>query len=162
MKYCQECHQELKKKYQKKFCSRSCSAKNSNKKRVSKKSNLFCQFCKKSLRGRSGKKFCSSICDGNSKSLLAFQSGNSSPRNIRTHLLKTREYKCEICQITHWLGKPINLEVDHIDGNSQNNNENNLRLLCPNCHSYTPTFRNKNHGNGRYFRRQRYKEGKSY
>lgn len=41
------------------------------------------------------------------------------------------------------------LEIDHIDGNSENNSEENLRLLCPNCHSLTATYRGANRGNGR-------------
>ena len=49
-------------------------------------------------------------------------------------------YKCELCQINAWQGRPLNLQLDHIDGNRLNNNLINLRLLCPNCHSQTPTF----------------------
>ncbi len=41
------------------------------------------------------------------------------------------------------------LEIDHIDGNSDNNSEENLRLVCPNCHSLTSTYRGTNRGNGR-------------
>lgn len=45
------------------------------------------------------------------------------------------------CKITSWKNKPITLEVDHVDGNWQNNRLDNLRFLCPNCHSQTSTFR---------------------
>ncbi len=48
------------------------------------------------------------------------------------------------------------LEIDHIDGNSENNQEDNLVLLCPNCHALTPTYKNKNLGNGRLWRKQKY------
>ena len=54
-----------------------------------------------------------------------------------------KEYRCEKCGITEWCGNKISLELDHVDGNSKNHKLSNLRLLCPNCHSQTPTFRNK-------------------
>lgn len=54
------------------------------------------------------------------------------------------EYKCQNCQNTEWMGVPIPLELDHIDGNNKNNFLINLRLLCPNCHALTPTYRTKN------------------
>ncbi len=44
------------------------------------------------------------------------------------------------------MGKPIPLQIDHIDGNSDNNTEDNFRLLCPNCHAQTPTYSGKNAG----------------
>lgn len=55
------------------------------------------------------------------------------------------EKKCKMCDVTDtWNNKPIELELDHIDGNSKNHHYKNLRLLCPNCHSQTDTFRAKN------------------
>lgn len=56
-------------------------------------------------------------------------------------LISIRGRKCENCGIEEWLGKPINLEVHHIDGDRSNNSLDNLQLLCPNCHSYTENFR---------------------
>ena len=54
----------------------------------------------------------------------------------------------------HPVTKKVPLEVNHIDGNSLNNLEDNLQLLCPNCHSLTSNFRNLNKGNGRTHRRK--------
>jgi 5-methylcytosine-specific restriction endonuclease McrA len=60
---------------------------------------------------------------------------------------KLKDEKCEICGIEQWLGKRIALELDHIDGNRYNHNIDNLRILCPNCHSQTDTYRGKNKTN---------------
>lgn len=49
---------------------------------------------------------------------------------------------CSLCGIGEWLGKPLTIELDHINGISDDNRVHNLRWLCPNCHSQTPTFRN--------------------
>ena len=69
---------------------------------------------------------------------------------------------CKNCGISEWRGKELTLELEHINGDSNNNTPDNLCLLCPNCHSQTSTFKSKNVGNGRHSRRLRYKEGKSY
>ncbi|MDX2047869.1 MAG: HNH endonuclease signature motif containing protein [Chitinophagaceae bacterium] len=51
---------------------------------------------------------------------------------------------CETCGCSSWQGKQLNLELHHVDGNRQNHALSNLKLLCPNCHSQTETFRAKN------------------
>lgn len=68
----------------------------------------------------------------------------------QTYKLKLRLYKegikkneCEICKISEWNGKMLQCELDHIDGNKYNHNLDNLRVICPNCHSQTSTFRFK-------------------
>lgn len=55
-----------------------------------------------------------------------------------------KEYRCENCGISEWNGKPINLEIHHVDGNHYNNSLDNLQILCPNCHSQTSNYRGKN------------------
>lgn len=51
-----------------------------------------------------------------------------------------RPYLCEKCGISEWCGERLTLEVDHTDGDWRNNTPDNLRFLCPNCHSLTPNF----------------------
>ena len=70
--------------------------------------------------------------------------GITNKRSIREILLEERLHKCEKCGLTSWLGKPINLQVHHIDGNTNHNTRDNLLLLCPNCHSQTDNWCNKN------------------
>jgi hypothetical protein len=53
--------------------------------------------------------------------------------------------KCATCgQSDEWMGKPLTLEVDHVDGDAMNNQRKNLRFGCPNCHSQTDTYGSKN------------------
>jgi hypothetical protein len=70
---------------------------------------------------------------------------------VQSHKLKLRliseglkQHKCECCGITEWNGQPTPIELDHIDGNRYNNTIENLRILCPNCHAQTDTYRGKN------------------
>lgn len=73
------------------------------------------------------------------------------PNQLRRYIFEKFENKCCLCgwsEINPYTNT-LPLEIDHIDGNSENNSENNLRLICPNCHSLTSTYRGANRGNGR-------------
>ena len=68
--------------------------------------------------------------------------------SLKNKILKegVKEHKCENpeCGLTEWLGKPIPLELHHINGNKMDNRLENLILLCPNCHALTDNFGGKN------------------
>ena len=73
------------------------------------------------------------------------------PHTLRRYIFEKFESKCCLCnwsEINPYTNT-IPLEIDHIDGNAENNSEENLRLICPNCHSLTPTYRGANRGHGR-------------
>ena len=65
---------------------------------------------------------------------------------LKKKLLKhgVKENKCEKCGIVDHNGKPLTMQLDHIDGNPHNHLLENLRMLCPNCHSQTKTYSGKN------------------
>jgi len=71
--------------------------------------------------------------------------------HIRRYLIETRGEKCENCgwNKRNLTTLKVPLDVEHKDGNYKNNKEKNLRLLCPNCHSLTPTYKGLNMGSGR-------------
>lgn len=74
---------------------------------------------------------------------------NSTYKNtsrLKERLIKENylEYKCAICgNVGIWQDKPLTLQLDHINGNHQDNRLENLRLLCPNCHTQTETYGSK-------------------
>lgn len=137
---------------------------------IKKNKKMLCVLCEKEFSPWSINKsmYCSIKCSAEARekeTLSLWLEDKKRPLGagtLRRQLKKYYKNKCSICGITSWLDKPLNMEVDHIDGDSTNNKFKNLRLLCPNCHAQTPTFKAKNRGNGRYKRAQRYREGKSY
>jgi Zn finger protein HypA/HybF involved in hydrogenase expression len=92
----------------------------------------------------------------------SLMNGTLGKNGLKRFLTEEYGYKCAECGLSEWRNKPIVLELEHRDGNSENNEFENLCLICPNCHSQTDTYKGKNKGNGRHARRQRYAEGKSY
>jgi hypothetical protein len=72
-----------------------------------------------------------------------------SSHRLRIRLIKSglKEPMCEKCGITEWNGEPAPLELDHVNGCHTDNRIENLRILCPNCHAQTSTYRGKNKKN---------------
>jgi len=67
-------------------------------------------------------------------------------KNLKRRLIEEdlKEDKCEICGITEWQNRPINLQLHHINGKGEDHRFENLQILCPNCHSLTSNFCGKN------------------
>lgn len=73
-----------------------------------------------------------------------------SSESLKSYLIQLgRNYRCESCGISEWNNKEITLEIDHIDGNRINNYPDNLRFLCPNCHSQTESWRGRKSNTGK-------------
>ena len=64
----------------------------------------------------------------------------------KSRLVAEKGHRCEVCSNDKWNGKPIPIELDHIDGDPENNDKANLRLICPNCHAQTETYKGRNIG----------------
>ena len=136
---------------------------------MSKTTTIICLNCGKNHfvqnKHSSSGKYCSIPCQQeyqHKKRVDAWLSGGKAGKNTLKRFLSEQREGCWECGITEWNGKSIVLELQHIDGNSNNNVKENLSLLCPNCHSQTDTYKGKNVGNGRHYRRVRYAEGKSF
>lgn len=66
---------------------------------------------------------------------------------LRKRIILEQKEKCNRCGLNEWLEEKISLELEHIDGNNENNERENLEVLCPNCHSLTKTWRGRNKKN---------------
>lgn len=77
-------------------------------------------------------------------------------QHLRRYLLNKYNNKCAKCGWSkiNPFTNTLPLEIEHIDGNYLNNSEENLIVLCPNCHSLTATYKGANKGNGRKDRKQ--------
>ena len=145
-----------------KFCSRSCSAKFNNIGVVRNGKSPISKPCVSCETLTTNPKYCSEKCSSEHRRAEHFRLQEQTNNYNKAYILNHYGNQCQKCGITEWNNAPITIELEHIDGDSTNNNFDNLTLLCPNCHSQTPTYKAKNKGNGRHFRRLRYANGQSY
>lgn len=105
----------------------------------------------KGIGHRKGKKFPNqnmmSLEDANCKLFIDYGDELTIPlKKIKLYIKRYNciLYECGSCNLkSEWNNKPLSLQLDHIDGNTKNNKLENLRWLCPNCHSQTDTFAGK-------------------
>ena len=146
------------------FCSHRCAAIYNNPKRKNRKQ---CLQCDNEVNSRSAT-YCSRECHKSHQADKLYQLfiegfvDNLGHTSLKNCVIRRDGDECSACGIKDWNNTPLVFDLDHIDGDSYNNSPDNLRLLCPNCHSQTPTYKGRNSGKGRHSRRERYKKGLSY
>jgi hypothetical protein len=185
-KQCGEIFNSLKKE-NRIFCSHKCSATYNNKirerthktdlqnevrrSRYKKEKNKNCLYCGELVYD----KYCNNICKKHHKQQEIFNQiesgvsihiGNDTTTHkwYKKYLISKYGEKCFECgwNKRNVFSNTIPVELEHMDGNGKNNDLNNIKLLCPSCHSLTPTYKALNKGNGRFLRMERYKNGVSF
>lgn len=141
------------------YCSYSCSAHVSNKNRAKYRQ---CAGCNTQILNSRNSKYCNLACHAAHRLRIfeqKFESGaltDFDRKRIRKVLINRYGYQCSICNGTEWLGKPIPVVLDHIDGDCNNNSPDNIRLVCGNCNMQLPTFAGRNRGkSGRVGRKEK-------
>lgn len=132
-----------------KFCSRSCSAQFNNRKRVNQEKreqidekNKVSKFFKEKFPDSTGSELIKNIA--NYKILNEPWENLISYERKRKRIILEQNNKCNKCHLSEWLGQPLVLEIDHINGINDDHRRENMEAICPNCHSMTVTWKGRN------------------
>jgi hypothetical protein len=161
---CKHCGKAFEAKKNSRFCSLSCFAKvnNTGKNRWESKGlpkSRKCKTCGSEFpisRSNRQNTNCNLCIEKHKYNKVATLENAKTDSARKRNLIDECGHVCSVCKNTEWMGESIPIELDHIDGDSNNNERNNLRLICPNCHAQTKTYKGRNKGNGRAWRRERY------
>lgn len=147
------------------FCNSSCSASFNNTANTSEKVQKLCINCNNAL-GKNATKYCCRNCQTEyeykefifkwKEGIESGKSGDGTSEHIRKYLFKKYNNKCMRCgwgEINIFTNK-VPLTIHHIDGIATNNKEENLELLCPNCHSLTDNYGSRNIASTRTYRQK--------
>lgn len=168
-KKCKHCNKPIPyKKRENVFCTRVCSAIYNN--ALKEKREKICTHCGAIIRDYKfwqTRKYCNSKCQADhrweeTKKQFVESSMLPCKTTAKRYLAELYGKHCKICGTSDWMGQPVLLILDHIDGNATNCSVDNLRLICSNCDAQLPTYKGRNKGNGRHYRKMRYQDGKSY
>ena len=144
-KLCRKCNNKI--PFEKKdnvFCDSACAAAFNNSIPKRKKRAAACLHCDIVL-SKNRTKYCSTDCEWKHTIIPRILAGEARCHNsLKRYLTELYGYKCKKCNIFEWNNQRLVLQLDHVDGNSDNNFPDNLRMLCPNCHSLTPTYKGGN------------------
>jgi hypothetical protein len=94
--------------------------------------------------GNVSNKFCNNDCQQSYRILEGINVDRPTKATAYSYMRRFVEYKCSCCGINEWNGKPLTLQVDHINGDNTLHRKENLRWICPNCHTQTDTWGVKN------------------
>lgn len=150
-----------------KFCNQSCAASYNNKlTKIKLKEQNHCLNCGNKI--PADRKYCSNKCQGEFKIKQKFENiektaifpfsakiNETDRKTVRQYLIAKYGHKCSICGLSEWMGQPIPLVADHIDGDTTNHKVENFRMVCENCNAQLPTYKSKNK-HGRTWRKKYY------
>lgn len=159
---CTNCQQSVLKyrkevaRFKNSFCGKSCRSKYISKAwRTEANPNpptepKICPICSVSFKKDYASETCSNACMGELKKrrldevIIATNGVGCTASAVRNYLLRKVDKACRLCSHSEWMGKPIPLQMDHINGDDSDNRLENVRMLCGTCHTQTPTWGNKN------------------
>ncbi|CAB4143293.1 HNHc domain containing protein [uncultured Caudovirales phage] len=145
---CLNCGATITAKYAKKFCNSSCAATYNNQRKPkrseeSRNRTRVAMIAVGPMSAEARAKAVQTYTDSRLRYLFQTPFEELAYQTKRVRVIIEQGGVCAHCGISEWRGQPVCFEMDHIDGDNTNNARENLEILCPNCHSNTPTWKGR-------------------